>query len=119
MLVQSNAAVEILRSEVRASYGWGGRDGEELPGPNRAADGADGLYGGNACSAATVAGGAAVVNPCDGGTTSIGGKGGDGLPDGAGDGDNGQPAATSDPEHGRGGTGEGPGAACQTGSFGI
>ncbi|WP_437990097.1 hypothetical protein [Sorangium sp. So ce145] len=119
MLVQSSTGVELLRSELRASEGWSGHEGEEWPWPNRAANGPDGLYGGDACSAATVAGGAAVVNPCDGGTASISGKGGDGLPDGAGDGDDGKATGTSDPEHGRGGTAEGPGAACQTGSFGI
>ncbi|CAN97683.1 PE-PGRS family protein [Sorangium cellulosum So ce56] len=86
MLVQSNTEAESLRGRFRPSYGWGGHDGEYLPRSSDAADGADGRYGGDACSAATVAGGPAVVNPCEGGLPSVGGKGGDGLPGGAEDG---------------------------------
>ncbi|WP_438022543.1 hypothetical protein [Sorangium sp. So ce233] len=51
VLIRSNTVVEILRSEVMTSYGWGGGDGEEWPGPNRAADGPDGRFGGDGCSA--------------------------------------------------------------------
>ncbi|WP_437648377.1 hypothetical protein [Sorangium sp. So ce362] len=119
ILVRSNTAVEIARSEIRATYGWAGRAGEEWPGMNVAATGPDGLYGGDACSAATVPGGPAVVSPCDGGTPSIGGKGGDGLANGAGDGDDGQPITTSDPSDGRGGDGDVPGTNCEDGFFGI
>ncbi|KYF75434.1 hypothetical protein BE18_14100 [Sorangium cellulosum] len=119
MLVRSSTAVELIRSEVRTSYGWAGRDGEEWPGLNRAADGAHGMYGGDACSTATVPGGPAVVNQCEGGIPSVGGKGGDGLPDGAGDGDDGQPYATSDPIDGRGGAGDVPGINCEEGFYGI
>ncbi|WP_437277199.1 hypothetical protein WME90_39095 [Sorangium sp. So ce375] len=63
-----------------------------MPGPSDAADGADGMYGGDASSAETVARGPAVVNPCEGGIPSVGGKGGDGLPGGAEDGHDGDPA---------------------------
>lgn len=115
MLVQSNTAVELIRSEVHSAGGGAGQDGERLPGRNRAADGPHGMYGGDACSGATVPGGAAVVNPCEGGMPSVGGKGGDGLPDGAGDGDDGQPTATSDPSGGRGGDGDVPGSHCKDG----
>ncbi|WP_434044740.1 MULTISPECIES: hypothetical protein [Sorangium] len=103
LVVRSGTAVEFIRTEILASYGWAGHDGEEWPGLNRAAAGPDGLYGGDACSAATVRGGPAVVNACEGGAPSTGGKGGDGLSDGGDDGENGQPIATSDPLHGRGG----------------
>ncbi|XXY21907.1 hypothetical protein WME88_20030 [Sorangium sp. So ce216] len=119
IIVQSNTAVEIVRSHVRAYHGWGGGLPQELPGPRRAAMGPDGLYGGDACSAATVPGGAAVVNPCEGGIPSTGGKGGDGLPAGAGDGDDGQPAATEDPSSGRGGAGDVTGTSCERGRGGI
>ncbi|WP_437968146.1 hypothetical protein WMF04_02105 [Sorangium sp. So ce260] len=119
MLVRSNTAVELIRSEIRTDYGYAGHDGEEWPGLHRAADGADGVYGGDACSGATVPGGPAAVNPCDGGIPSIGGKGGDGLPDGAGDGDDGQPDATSDTNEGRGGDGDVPGIHCEPGFYGL
>ncbi|XXX77404.1 hypothetical protein WMF30_01345 [Sorangium sp. So ce134] len=119
MLVQSNTEVEILRSQVKTRGGYAGHDGEEWPGLNRAADGDHGMYGGDACSAATVPGGPAVVNPCDGGMPSVSGKGGDGLPDGAGDGDYGQPNASSDPIYGRGGEGDVPGIHCEPGLYGI
>ncbi|WP_437654759.1 hypothetical protein [Sorangium sp. So ce1182] len=118
-LVQSNTAVEIVRSEVRTSYGWAGHGGEEWPWPNQATTGPDGLYGEDACSAATVHGGAAAVNPCDGGIPSIGGKGGDGLPDGAGDGEDGQPFVMSKPTYGRGGDGEVAGTHCQEGAVAL
>ncbi|WP_437621940.1 hypothetical protein [Sorangium sp. So ce1151] len=119
MLARSNTAVELIRSEIRTDYGYAGHGGEEWPGLHRAADGADGVYGGDACSGATVPGGPAVVNPCDGGISSIGGKGGDGLPDGAGDGDDGQPDATSDTNEGRGGDGDVPGIHCEPGFYGL
>ncbi|WP_434042438.1 MULTISPECIES: hypothetical protein [Sorangium] len=119
MLVQSGTAVELIRSQVRASSAWGGRDAEKWPYPNRAAEGPDGQYGGDACSAAVVPGGAAAVNPCDGGIPSVGGKGGDGLPDGAGDGEDGQPLPASEsPRFGRGGDGEVTGVDCEKGSVG-
>ncbi|XXR50587.1 hypothetical protein WMF29_11285 [Sorangium sp. So ce381] len=120
MLVQSGTAVEIVHSEVSASYGWKGRDGEEWPFPNRAGDGPDGLYGGDACSATTVAGGAAVTSPCDEGPTSIGGKGGDGLPNGGEDGETGAPVPAPNPDHsGRGGHADRENLGCEQGFTGI
>ncbi|WP_159397540.1 hypothetical protein [Sorangium cellulosum] len=87
---------------------------------NRAPDGAHGMYGADACSAATVAGGPAVVNPCEGGIQSVGGKGGDGLPDGAGDGEDGDPVPTSNPDHhGQGGLGNRADGGCDGGFTGI
>ncbi|WP_437533310.1 hypothetical protein WME79_06370 [Sorangium sp. So ce726] len=119
MLIETGTAVEIVRSEILADYGPSGPDGEEWPWPNRAATGPDGLYGGDACTAATVAGGPAVVNPCEGGAPSTGGKGGDGLPDGAEDGDAGAPAPTPDPTNsGRGGHGDRENMGCHGGSPG-
>ncbi|MGK3979701.1 hypothetical protein WMF38_49285 [Sorangium sp. So ce118] len=120
MLVQSNTEVEILRGWIRSSYGWGGHAGEDLPEPSRAPDGADGMYGGNACSAETVAGGPAVVNPCQGGMPSVGGKGGDGLPGGAEDGRDGEPTPTPNPSnYGRRGRGDVADVGCTDGDYGI
>ncbi|WP_438026372.1 hypothetical protein [Sorangium sp. So ce233] len=120
VLVQSGTAVEILRNEISADIGGAGHDGEEWPGLSRAVDGAHGIYGGDACSAATVAGGPAVVNPCDGGIQSVGGKGGDGLPSGAEDGGDGEPVATPEPSNrGRGGDGDVTGINCEDGSYGA
>ncbi|WP_437819374.1 hypothetical protein [Sorangium sp. So ce1078] len=119
ILLRSNTAVEFLRSDIKSDYGWDGRDGEEWPWPNQAAEGPDGQYGGEACSAATVPGGAAAVNPCEGGIPSVGGKGGDGLPDGAGDGEDGQPFVASKPTYGRGGDGDVAGIYCQGGQVAL
>ncbi|WP_437815118.1 hypothetical protein [Sorangium sp. So ce1078] len=119
VLVQSNTAMEILRSQLRAGDGWAGRAGKRWSGLNQAAAGPDGLYGGDACSATTVPGGAAVVNPCEGGLPSTGGKGGDGLSDGAGDGDDGQPIIASRPREGRGGDGNVTGVHCYDGGTGA
>ncbi|XXZ08548.1 hypothetical protein WME73_05410 [Sorangium sp. So ce302] len=119
MLVRSGTAVELTRSEIRASYGNGGGSGERWPGFNRAPDGPHGIYGGDACSAATVAGGPAVVNPCEGGIPSVGGKGGDGLADGAGDGEAGEPVPAPDPGHeGQGGLGNREDGGCGVGFSG-
>ncbi|WP_437878371.1 hypothetical protein [Sorangium sp. So ce513] len=119
MIIEPNTAVEIIRSKIEAYYGWRGADGEEWPWPNRAATGPDGLYGGDACTAATVAGGPAVVTPCEGGAPSTGGKGGDGLPDGAEDGEAGAPAPTPNPtSSGRGGHADRENTGCHGGSPG-
>ncbi|WP_437867083.1 hypothetical protein [Sorangium sp. So ce363] len=113
VLAQSNTVVEILRSEIFANGGEGGIDGEPWPTKQPAAP--DGNFGGDACSAAVVAGGAAVVNRCENGLTSVGGKGGDGLPDSAEDGGGGEPVYTS-PSHG--GIGERDNMRCSNGSVG-
>ncbi|WP_437899451.1 hypothetical protein [Sorangium sp. So ce124] len=119
MLVHSNTAVELIRSEIRTYYGYAGHDGEKWGGLNQAAAGPDGLYGGDACSADTVPGGPAVMNPCDGGIPSAGGKGGDGLADGAGDGEDGEPVAKPDPGHdGQGGLGNRADGGCSSGFTG-
>nr|WP_044989167.1 hypothetical protein [Sorangium cellulosum] len=120
MLVRSGTAVEFVDGKLRASYGLGGPDGEEWSGLNHAPDGAHGMYGGDACSAATVAGGPAVVNPCEGGIPSSGGKGGDGLAEGAGDGEDGDPVPTPNPDHsGQGGRGNRADGGCDSGFPGI
>ncbi|WP_437627206.1 hypothetical protein [Sorangium sp. So ce1151] len=119
VLVRSGTEVELIRTEMRASFGWAGHDGEKWPYPNQGARGPDGLFAEDACSAATVHGGAAVVNPCDGGIPSIGGKGGDGLPDGAGDGEDGQPFVASQPTYGRGGNGDMGDTHCQDGRVAV
>ncbi|AUX34619.1 MULTISPECIES: hypothetical protein [Sorangium] len=119
MLVQSDTVVEIIRNEINTSYGWGGRDGEEWPYPNRAAIGPDGLYGGDACSAATVSGGAEVRRSCDDGIPSSGGKGGDGLPDSAKDGGAGAPVPMPNPTNaGLGGHADRDNTGCHSGSPG-
>ncbi|WP_437984593.1 hypothetical protein [Sorangium sp. So ce117] len=114
VLVQSSTAVEILRSEISASGGWGGVDGETWPTKQPAAP--DGNFGKDACSATVVAGGAAVVNRCENGLTSVGGKGGDGRPDSAEDGGDGEPADPASPV--RGGTGEQDNRSCELGFTG-
>ncbi|WP_438039075.1 hypothetical protein [Sorangium sp. So ce128] len=119
MLVRSNTAVELIRSELRTSYGWAGHDGEKWGGLNQAPRGPDGVYGGDACSADTVPGGPAVMNPCDGGIPSAGGKGGDGRADGAGDGEAGEPVPEPDPGHdGQGGLGNRADGGCSGGFTG-
>ncbi|WP_437708338.1 hypothetical protein [Sorangium sp. So ce448] len=119
MLVRSGTAVEFTRSDIRASYGNGGRPGERWPGLNQAPDGPHGIYGGDACTAATIAGGPAVVNPCEGGIPSVGGKGGDGRVDGAGDGEDGEPVPAQDPGHaGQGGRGNREDVGCDSGVSG-
>ncbi|WP_437731255.1 hypothetical protein [Sorangium sp. So ce1335] len=120
ILVRSSTAVEITRSYIRSDFGIGGYNGEEWPYPNQAAGGAHGMMGGAACSGETVAGGPAVVNPCDDGIPSVGGKGGDGLPGGAEDGGDGAPRPMSAPPYeGAGGEGDPPGNACNDGRFGM
>ncbi|WP_437721635.1 hypothetical protein [Sorangium sp. So ce861] len=119
IMVRSDTAVDLTRSWIRSYYGIGGELGEEWPGLNRAPDGAHGKYGGDACSAETVAGGPAIVNPCDGGLPSVSGKGGDGLPGGAEDGGDGAPRPMSAPAYsGGGGAGDPPGTGCHNGHFG-
>ncbi|AUX39935.1 hypothetical protein SOCE26_013300 [Sorangium cellulosum] len=113
VLVQSSAAAEILRSEISSSGGNGGSNGERWP--TRQPDGPDGMFGRDACSAFIVAGGPAVVNRCESGLTSVGGKGGDGLPDSAEDGRDGEPAYASPS---RGGLGERDNRSCSSGSIG-
>ncbi|MGK3983031.1 hypothetical protein WME99_08325 [Sorangium sp. So ce136] len=114
VLAQSNTAVEILRSEISANGGDGNYAGEDWP--RIIPDGPDGNFGGDACSAAVVAGGPAVVNQCESGATSTGGKGGDGRPDSAEDGGDGDPADLLPPPHG--GIGEQDNRSCETGSSG-
>ncbi|WP_437760078.1 hypothetical protein [Sorangium sp. So ce1389] len=119
ILVRSDTAVDMTGGYIHASYGFGGPSGERYPGLNRAEDGANGMFGGDACSAETVAGGPAVVNLCEDGGPSVGGKGGDGLPSGAEDGADGQPVPMSDPTHGGGGKGGAPGVSCAHGHSGL
>ncbi|MGK4000864.1 hypothetical protein [Sorangium sp. So ce1024] len=114
VLVQSNTAVEILRSEIHGSYGLSGSRGKDWE--YRQPYGPDGMFGGDACSANIVAGGPAVVNRCESGHTSVGGKGGDGRPDSAEDGGDGEPAAAWPP--GSGGIGEQDNVGCESGSDG-
>ncbi|WP_434041351.1 MULTISPECIES: hypothetical protein [Sorangium] len=113
VLIQSSTVVEILRSEISARGGNGGIPGEQWP--TKQPDAADGMFGGDACSAAVVAGGPAVVNRCENGLTSVGGKGGDGLPDSAEDGGDGEPAYASPS---RGGIGERDNVSCSIGFTG-
>ncbi|WP_437733491.1 hypothetical protein [Sorangium sp. So ce1335] len=117
MIVQAGTAVEIVGSIIEADYGSGGGDGEKWPG--RAASGPDGQYGGDACSAAMVPGGARAVNSCEGGLPSVGGKGGDGLADDAGGGEDGEPVPQPNPNHGgTGGLGNRADGDCSSGAPG-
>ncbi|WP_437825257.1 hypothetical protein [Sorangium sp. So ce1153] len=114
VLVQSNTAVEILRSDISARRGEGGSEGE--PWPTIQPDGPDGMFAEKACSAAVVAGGPAAVNRCESGLTSVGGKGGDGLPDSAEDGGDGEPSDFWPPAYG--GIGERDDRSCDRGADG-
>ncbi|WP_437607052.1 hypothetical protein WMF20_40115 [Sorangium sp. So ce834] len=114
VLVRSHTAVEIVGSWIRPDGGRGGDPGE--PRRSRAATGPDGQYGADACSAATVPGGARAVNSCEGGIPSVGGKGGDGLADDAGDGEDGEPVPQPNPTHdGEGGRGNRADGGCSNG----
>ncbi|WP_437605502.1 hypothetical protein WMF20_30905 [Sorangium sp. So ce834] len=120
MLVQSNTVVEFIRSMIHSSSAWGGRDGEEWPWPYQAATGLDGVYGGDACSAATVAGGAAAMRSCDDGLPSMGGKGGDGKPEDPERGDDGMPIPMPNPTNsGRGGSADRENVGCSHGFDGA
>ncbi|WP_434041576.1 MULTISPECIES: hypothetical protein [Sorangium] len=113
VLVQSNTEVEIVRSEIRADGAVAGSDGEQWP--TNQPDGPDGNFAGDGCSATLVAGGPAAVNQCESGHTSVGGKGGDGLPDSAEDGGDGEPVYASPS---RGGIGERDNLSCESGFTG-
>ncbi|WP_438032762.1 hypothetical protein [Sorangium sp. So ce204] len=115
VLVQSNTVVEILRSKIRAGGAVEGIAGEMWP-HYSPPDGPNGMFAAEGCSAAVVAGGPAPVNRCESGHTSTGGKGGDGLPDSAEDGGDGEPAPSRDPpQPGFGGAGEQDNALCNNG----
>ncbi|WP_437813754.1 hypothetical protein [Sorangium sp. So ce1078] len=61
-----------------------------------------------------------MVNPCEGGSPSVGGKGADGLPDGAEDGHDGEPTPTPNPSnYARRGRGDVADVGCTDGSYGI
>ncbi|WP_437281604.1 hypothetical protein WME90_13935 [Sorangium sp. So ce375] len=118
LFAQSNTAVEILRSEIGAGGTFGGKDGEKWP-HYSPPDGPNGMFAAEGCSAAVVTGGPAPVNLCESGHRTSGGKGGDGLPDSAEDGGDGEPAPSRDPSaSGGGGTGEQDNALCHSGSDG-
>ncbi|WP_437710891.1 hypothetical protein WMF45_38145 [Sorangium sp. So ce448] len=118
LLAQSNTAVEILRSEIGAGHAYGGPSGEKWPHYSQP-DGPNGMFAAEGCSATVVAGGPAPVNRCESGHMTIGGKGGDGLPDSAEDGGDGEPAPSRDPSSsGVGGTGEQDNVFCHNGSDG-
>ncbi|WP_437498222.1 hypothetical protein [Sorangium sp. So ce1099] len=123
MLVKSNTVVEFARGYLHASYGFAGRHGKKWPGANREADGAHGMYGGDVRRDRVLgrdrARRVAVVNPCEGGLPSVGGKGGDGLPGGAEDGHDGEPVPVPNPTYlGSGGDGDAPDVGCKRGAGG-
>lgn len=118
MLVRAGTEVDIVRSLIHASAAWNGRRGQDGP-QQRAPDGTHGNYGVDACSAAIVLGGAAVMSPCEGGVATIGGKGGDGYPDHGGAGDDGAPLPISNPSYsGTGGRGDPGDGRCYNGVAG-
>jgi hypothetical protein len=118
LFVRSNTVVDIRGSRIQSSSGVPGQDGENAL-PGLAPDGANGNPGGDACSAATVAGGAAVTSACDGSITPIGGEGGDGYADGGADGSAGTPLPMpNDLGSGAGGLGQRGAGSCTAGSTG-
>ncbi|AUX29966.1 hypothetical protein SOCE836_020610 [Sorangium cellulosum] len=121
MRLWPGAVVEVLRSVLKTSYGRRGADGangSNLAPPGSAAYGEIGAIGKDACSAATVTGGPAVMTVC-GDLVSTGGKGGDGTPDRGGDGEDGKPLPTPNSrDAGLGGAGAKDGAPCEDGHRG-
>ncbi|WP_437597342.1 hypothetical protein WMF28_32420 [Sorangium sp. So ce590] len=121
ILVEPNAAVELVRSHLIVAGGASGLPGNgfRTEARERARDGADGNPGGDACSADTVAGGAAVTTVCEDGSMSTGGKGGDGHADRGEAGSDGTPLPSPNPDGaGLGGAGGREGSACGYGKSG-
>ncbi|WP_437950984.1 hypothetical protein WME98_09405 [Sorangium sp. So ce296] len=108
LVVESNAAVELIRSDIVVSHGARGLHGNStrVDQPERARNGAPGNPGNDGCSAGTVPGGAPVTTICDDGSVSTGGKGGDGYVDRGEAGSDGMPLPSPNPDgHGLGGSG--------------
>ncbi|MDC0678850.1 hypothetical protein [Sorangium atrum] len=119
MRLEPGAVVEVIRSEIQSDSADKGEDGQDAvyvdPQP---AYGEIGAIGGDACSAATVAGAPAVTTVC-GDPVSTGGKGGDGAPDRGGDAEDGKPLTAPNPrDAGLGGAGAKDGAPCADGRRG-
>ncbi|MGK3962078.1 hypothetical protein WMF38_54365 [Sorangium sp. So ce118] len=123
IVVQQNAALELVRGHIK-TIGPAGRGFDAdtyMPDrSDRARDGTDGSPGGDACSADTVPGGAAVTTLCDDGSMSIGGKGGDGHADRGDDGTSGAPLPSPNPSGaGLGGAAATSQAPCEAGKQGA
>ena len=117
MLVLTDTAVELRRSELVAGDGAKGAPGArggELP----AKGGAPGSSGAAACSADSVPGAPPAITAC-GEVQTVGGKGGDGSAALGGSGNDGQPELVPNPEGwGLGGAGETAALQCHHGEDG-
>jgi len=117
-LVNPDAMVEIVRSELVAGHGAAGVSpgtGGQFP----AEAGAPGADGGAACSAGVVAGGPPTMQTCRG-VDSIGAQGGYGGINSGGSGLQGQPEPFPNPQgSGLGGTGWSNGSLCDDGQPGA
>ena len=117
MLVLTDTAVELRRSELVAGDGAKGEPGErggELP----AKGGAPGNSGAAACSADSVLGAPPAITVC-GDVKTTGGQGGDGNVTLGGSGNDGQPEPVPNPKDwGLGGSGETSGMQCHAGEGG-
>ncbi|MCC6553995.1 MAG: hypothetical protein IT372_13375 [Polyangiaceae bacterium] len=117
MVVLSDGAADVLRSQLIAGNGAAGAPGER-GGEEPAKGGAAGNDGSAACSANNVAGADPVTTVC-GDQTTVGGRGGDGNIADGGNGNNGQPEP-GDNQQGFGVGGMGEGAAdCLPGQSGA
>ncbi|EYF01482.1 EBNA-1 protein [Chondromyces apiculatus DSM 436] len=118
VLVETSAAADILRSDLRAGDGAHGVKGNS-GGSVSASAGAPGAPGAPACSATTVSGGAGALSVCHG-YTSAGGTGGIGGVDVGGPGTRGTPEPYMNPAgDGLGGAGWSTGMSCGHGMFGA
>ncbi|WP_437894569.1 hypothetical protein [Sorangium sp. So ce124] len=121
ILVEPNAALELVRSELVVGPGASGLSGDELRTEplERARAGAVGNPGGDACSTDTVPGGASVTTACEDGSVSRAGKGGDGRADHGEAGRDGAPLPAPNPRGaGLGGAGAEEGGRCNRGERG-
>ncbi|WP_437713340.1 hypothetical protein WMF45_46560 [Sorangium sp. So ce448] len=120
VFVRSGTEVEIIGSLILGSSSYKTEHGQDWSGPPVAPRGVNGKGGEFGCTGEIVAGGAAVVSPCDEGPVSMGGKGGDGGVADGGDGEDGLPMPNSDDPRGTGlrGRGDHGSGSCEDGQDG-
>ncbi len=119
VLAEPGARAALLRCDITAGDGADGPPGEH-GGEGPAPSGLPGSKGWDACSGALGLGGPPVSATCDDGEESVGGKGGNGGTQLAGDGSPGTPEPTPNPaDHGAGGEGQNAFTLCTAGTTGA
>lgn len=117
VFVRDQVGLEVRRCTIVAGDGADGLNGEDGgPGEPVAQGGVDGTNGGDACSALVSEGGIGPMSSCDD-FDSTGGDGGDGGLMVATSGGDGSPPGP-EPNHGKGGVGEGVAPSCAMGYWG-